>query len=147
MILVELLKIFLLSLIGLTGLILMAGLIAEAMKNGLSPAQMLTAIPLLLPSMLPYTVPTTTLFATCIVYGRLSADNEVLALKAAGIHILHVILPALLLGFVTSGVTMVLYLDTIPFTHFLLKTQVVGDVEDLLYTLLRKEGCINLPKL
>src|SRR5476649_801006 len=110
MILVELLKIFTLALISLTGLILMAGIISEAMKNGMSPMQILVALPLMLPSMLPYTVPTTTLFATCIVYGRLSADNEILALKAAGVHIIHVVWPALFLGILASAATMFLYL-------------------------------------
>ncbi len=74
-------------------MILMAGIISEAMKNGFGPVQILAIIPLLLPSLLPYTVPTTTLFTTCIVYGRLAADNEILALKAAGTHIIHVIWP------------------------------------------------------
>ena len=106
MILIDLLKIFFLALIGLTGIILLAGIISEAMKNGFGPMQILACIPLLLPSLLPYTVPTTTLFATCIVYGRLSADNEILALKAAGIHIMHVILPALLLGVAAAWVVM-----------------------------------------
>jgi len=146
MILVELIKIFILSLIALTGLILIAGIIAEAMKNGLGPLQIVAAIPLMLPSMLPYTVPTTTLFATCIVYGRLSSDNEILALKAAGIHIIHVIWPALFLGIVTSIITFSLYLSTIPYTQYLLRTQVVGDVEDLLYSMLRKDGSIRHPK-
>ena len=143
MILIELVKIFILALIVLTGLILMAGVLSEAMKNNFSPLQMLGAIPLMLPSMLPYTVPTTTLFATCIVYGRLAADNEILALKAAGVHILHVIWPGLLLGLFASTLTMFLYIDAIPYTSFLLKCQVAGDVEELLYTLLRKDGCIR----
>ncbi len=143
MILLELLKVFALALVALTGLILLAGIIAEAMKTGLGPMQMLTAIPLLLPSMLPYTVPATTLFATCIVYGRLSADNEILALKAAGVHILHIIWPALLLGIGASATTMFLYLDTIPYTHFILKSQVAGDVEEMLYNMLRKDGCVR----
>ena len=108
MILLELLKIFILALCGLTGIILLAGIISEAMKNGFGPMQILACIPLLLPSLLPYTVPTTTLFTTCIVYGRLSADNEILALKAAGVHILHVVWPAVFLGLVASIVTMVL---------------------------------------
>jgi lipopolysaccharide export system permease protein len=142
-----LLKIFCLALVVLTGLILMAGVIAEAMKSGLGPTQILAAIPLLLPSMLPYTVPTTTLFATCIVYGRLSADNEFLALKAAGIHIVHVIWPALCLGVAASALTMFLFLDVIPYTHFLLKSQVAGDVEELIYALLRRDGCIRHLKL
>lgn len=147
MILVDLFKIFTLALIALTGLILLAGIIAEAMKSGLGPAQILVAAPLLLPSLLPYTVPTTTLFATCIVYGRLSADNEILALKAAGIHIIHVIWPALLLGIFAGAVTMILSLDVIPYTHFVLRTQVGGDIEELLYTMLRKDGCIRHPKM
>src|SRR6266542_6990354 len=106
MILIDLCKIFTLSLIGLTGLILLAGIISEAMKNGLGPVQILTAVPLLLPSLLPYTVPATTLFATSIVYGRLSADNEILALKAAGTHVLHVVWPAMFLGLAASLATM-----------------------------------------
>src|SRR2546421_847608 len=129
MILSELLKVFFLALIGLTGIILLAGVISEAMKNGFGPMQILTCIPLMLPSLLPYTVPTTTLFATCIVYGRLAADNEILALKAAGVHIRHVVWPAVMLGVFASAVTMFLYLDAIPYTAFILKGKVAGDVE------------------
>ena len=64
MILLELIKVFFMALLALTGLIMVAGIISEAMKNGFGPAQILIIIPLLLPSLLPYTVPTTTLFAT-----------------------------------------------------------------------------------
>jgi lipopolysaccharide export system permease protein len=143
MILWELLKVFSIALIVLTGLILLAGVISEAMKSGLGPLQILTIIPLLTPSMLPYTVPTATLFTTCIVYGRLSADNEILALKAAGVHIVHVMFPGILLGVLASAATLLLYRDTIPYTHYLLKCEVAADVEDALYTMLRNDGCIR----
>src|SRR5947207_3867528 len=129
MILVELLKIFFMALVALTGIILLAGVISEAMKNGFGPAQILACIPLMLPSLLPYTVPTTTLFTTCIVYGRLAADNEILALKAAGVHIIHVVWPALFLGTITSLATMIFYLDLIPSTGSALRNRVVGDME------------------
>jgi lipopolysaccharide export system permease protein len=147
MILMELIKIFSMALVALTGIILVAGIISEAMKNGFGPAQILAIIPLLLPSLLPYTVPTTTLFATCIVYGRLSADNEILALKAAGTHIVHVIWPAVLLGIVTGVVTMIFYIDVIPYTGYLLRNRVVSDVEELLYMMLRRDGHIKHPRL
>jgi len=146
-ILFELVKVFLVSLCALTGLILMAGIISEAMRNGLGPLQIAIAVPLMLPSLLPYTVPTTTLFATCVVYGRLAADNEILALKAAGVHIRHIIWPAFLLGAVTSGITFYLYLDAIPYTTFVMKSKIAGDIEEMLYTLLRKDGCIKHTKL
>jgi lipopolysaccharide export system permease protein len=117
------------------------------MKNGFGPMQIIGIIPLLLPSLLPYTVPTTTLFATCIVYGRLSADNEILALKAAGTHIIHVIWPAVLLGVVTAVATMIFYIDVIPYTGYLLRNHVVNDIEELLYTMLRRDGHITHPRL
>jgi lipopolysaccharide export system permease protein len=142
-ILLELFKVFGVALIALTGLILLAGVISEAMKSGLGPLQILSIIPLLTPSMLPYTVPAATLFATCIVYGRLSADNEILALKAAGVHVLHVMVPAIFLGIFASGATMLLYRDAIPYTHFLLKCEVASDVEESLYNMLRNDGCIR----
>jgi lipopolysaccharide export system permease protein len=147
MILIELIKVFALALVALTGLILLAGIISEAMKNGLGPGQILVAVPLLLPSLLPYTVPTTTLFATCIVYGRLAADNEVVALKAAGTHVFHLLWPAAVLGVAATAVTVFISLDVIPYTHFLLRAQAGGDTEELLYAMIRRDGLLRHPKL
>ncbi len=140
MILWELTKVFLMSLVGITGILLMAGIIAEASQQGLGPAQILAAIPLLVPSTLPYTIPATTLFATCVVYGRLAADNEILAIKSAGINALRVVRPGLLLGLVMSGVTMGLYYRIIPYTHHLLRAMIFNDAQELLYSLLKKHG-------
>jgi lipopolysaccharide export system permease protein len=131
------------SLVGITGILLMAGIVAEASQQGLGPAQILAAIPLLIPSTLPYTIPATTLFATCVVYGRLAHDNEILAIKAAGVNILKVVTPGLLLGLVMSAVTMGLYYRIIPYTHHLLRTMAFNDAEELLYSLLRRTGSIS----
>jgi lipopolysaccharide export system permease protein len=147
MILGELLKVFLLSVTALTGLLLLAGIFQEASKNGLSPTQILAIIPLLIPSMLPYTLPATTLFATCVVYGRLAHDNEILAIKSAGINVLRVIWPGVLLGIVISGVTIYLYYRPIPRTHFLLRVKFLKDVEEFLYSMLKREGQVVHPKL
>jgi lipopolysaccharide export system permease protein len=143
MILWELFKVFLLSLVGITGILLMAGIVAEATQQGLGPAQILAAIPLLIPSTLPYTIPATTLFATCVVYGRLAADNEILAIKSAGVNVLAVVKPGLVLGLAMSAATMGLYYRVIPYTHMLLRTMVFRDAEELLYSLLRKEHTIK----
>jgi lipopolysaccharide export system permease protein len=147
MILWELIKIFVLSLIGITGILLLAGIIAEASQQGLTPAQVLAAIPLLIPSTLPYTIPATTLFATCVVYGRLAADNEILAIKSAGINMSTVLMPGLFLGLAMSAATMGLYYRIIPYTHHLLRELAFNDVEELLYTLLKKHQMIKHPQL
>ena len=143
MILWELSKVFVMSLMGITGILLMAGIIAEASQQGLGPTQILAAIPLLVPSTLPYTIPATTLFATCVVYGRLAADNEILAIKAAGINAIKIVRAGLLLGVAMSIATMGLYYRIIPYTHHLLRAMVFNDAEELLYSLLRKHNEIR----
>jgi lipopolysaccharide export system permease protein len=147
MILWELTKVFFLSLVAITGILLLAGIVAEASQQGLSPSQLLAVIPLLIPSTLPYTLPATTLFATCIVYGRLAGDNEILAIKAAGVNVLKVVWPGVLLGLVISCVTMGLYYRVIPYTHFLMRTMFLNDVKELMYQELKRDKNINHPRL
>ncbi len=143
----ELVRVFALALISLTGLFLLGGVLAEAAQRGLTPAQVLMIIPLLVPNTLPYTVPATCLFATCVVYGRLSHDNEITAVKAAGVHLGRLVAPGLALGLAAGAGCMAMHYRLIPLTHQLLRTQVLGDVEDLLYTALKKQGCIRHPKM
>jgi lipopolysaccharide export system permease protein len=142
MILWELSKVFVVSLIGINGIMLMATVVAEATKYGFGPAQIVAVIPLIIPSILPYTIPGTTLFATCVVYGRLAADNEILAIKSAGINLLTVVRPALFLGLVMSGFTMALYFEVIPRTFHHMRTMAFDDAREFLYSLLRKNKTI-----
>jgi lipopolysaccharide export system permease protein len=142
----ELVKVFLLSLVGITGILLLAGIVAEASQQGLAPGQILAIIPLLIPSTLPYTIPATTLFATCVVYGRLAADNEILAIRASGINLLKVVSPGVVLGLATSLGTLVLYYEVIPYTHHLMRSMFLADMEELVYTMLRKNGQISYPQ-
>jgi lipopolysaccharide export system permease protein len=143
----ELVKVFSLSLLGITGILLMAGIVAEASQQGLTLFQVLEIIPLLIPSTLPYTIPATTLFATCVVYGRLSADNEILAIKAAGINVFTVVWAGLFLGIVMSSITMGLYYRIIPYTHALMRSMFMNDVEESMYSILQRDHAINQPRL
>jgi lipopolysaccharide export system permease protein len=146
-ILMELVKVFFLALLGITGILLMAGIVVEASQHGLGPSQLLAVIPCIIPSTLPFTIPATTLFATCVVYGRLAHDNEILAIKSSGINILKVVWPALILGVLMTGITFALYVDLIPYTHHLMRSMFLQDVEELLYSMLRRDRLIKHPKL
>lgn len=143
MIFFELLKVFLLALGSLTGLFLLAGVIQQAAQMGLSPMQILAIIPLFVPSTLPYTIPATTLFASCVVYGRLAHDNEIVAIKAAGVHLVMILKPAILLGILTSAVTGGLYYSVIPMTQQMLHEEILSDPEEVLYNTLRREKCLR----
>jgi lipopolysaccharide export system permease protein len=143
MIFVELVKVFLMSLVALTGMFLLAGLIQQATSMGLSPGQLAMVIPLIIPSTLPFTIPATTLFATCVVYGRMSADNEVLVLRAAGVNIYHLLWPALALGICTTVTTAILYYDPIPRSQVQLRNQFLRDGETIIYGMIKREGGLH----
>jgi lipopolysaccharide export system permease protein len=139
----ELVKVFLMSLGTLTGLLVTAGLLQQASQMGLGLSQIISAIPLFVPSTLPYTIPATTLFASCVVYGRLSHDNEVVAIKAAGVHLGNILKPAILLGVITTVITAWLSHSVIPLSQQLFFRQLTSDPEELLYSQLRRERCIR----
>jgi lipopolysaccharide export system permease protein len=140
-------RVALLSLVGITGLLLLAGIVAEATQQGLGPGQVLMIVPLLVPSMLPYTIPATTLFAACLVYGRLAHDNEVLAVKAAGVNVLRIIWPGIFLGLIMSLVTASLYYRIIPSTQNQLRNAVLQDIEEFLYAMLKRDHRIRHSQL
>jgi lipopolysaccharide export system permease protein len=140
-------RIFLLSLAGITGIFVMGTVVHEATQRGLNPAQILSAIPLIIPNTLPFTIPATTLFATCVVYGRLAGDNEILAVQSAGVHLFRVVSPALFLGGMMSLLTLGFYYQIIPITHHLFRTSFMNDAEEYLYAILKKDRTINMPNL
>src|SRR3954447_19917222 len=138
----ELVRVFLLSLGTLTGLFLIVGLIQQASLHGLTLSQIARAAPLFVPSTLPLTIPATTLFASCVVYGRLAHDNEIVAIKAAGVHLYTLLAPAVTLGASTAAVTGGLYLSVIPQTQQRLQEELLKDPEEALYNVLRRERCL-----
>ena len=141
----ELVKVFLLSLGSLTGLFLLALLIQQASQMGLSPIQVIAVIPLFIPSTLPFTIPATTLLASCIVYGRIAHDNEVVAIKGAGVHLFTILKPALALGALTAGITGGLYHTVIPMSQQWLQQEILRDPEEVLYNQLRRDRCLRHP--
>jgi lipopolysaccharide export system permease protein len=135
----ELAKVFFLALVGITGIIVLATIVVEASQHGLSPMQILAVIPLIVPSMLPFIIPPTTLFTACVVYGRLAHDNEILAIKAAGVNVLFAIWPGIFLGVLMSGSTVGLYYELIPRTHLMFRTLASNSVEEFLYAMLKRD--------
>ncbi len=57
---------------------------------------------LAMPEMVGYTVPTSILMAVLMVFGSLSQNNELRAIKASGIHLGKVLFPAFVVGIVLS---------------------------------------------
>ncbi len=64
----------------------------------------------ILPIVLTFTVPWAVMVAVMLVFGRLSADSEITAMRACGVSILQIISPIMLLTVLLTGVC--LYLQT-----------------------------------
>jgi lipopolysaccharide export system permease protein len=101
-ILFELIKVFFVTLLGMTLMLLLAGVAQEAVRQGLGPLPILRLIPYFLPNALVYAVPGTILFAVCSVYGRMSAENELVAAKSAGISPMAYLWPGYVFAFFVS---------------------------------------------
>ena len=104
-VLIELLKTFTATATGLTLMMIILGVVQEAHRQGLGPAQVLRMLPFILPDALRFSLPATILFTTSSVYGRMSSSNEIVALKSAGVSPRAVIMPVIAFATVLSLLT------------------------------------------
>ena len=143
----ELLQVFLVTLTALTLFMLIVGLAKEAQQQGLGILQILLLIPYLLPEAMRFAVPGTMLFAVASVFGRLSAGNEITALKAAGITPMAAIWPALGLALVVSFVSVWLNDVAVTWGRDGVRRVVVDSVEQIIYGRLRQQRSYSTSQL
>jgi lipopolysaccharide export system permease protein len=72
----------------------------------------------LIPYLLTYTLPIAALTATMMSLGRLSSDNEIVAIKASGIPLFRLISPLLTLGLICSLILVIFNDRLIPYAHY-----------------------------
>ena len=143
----QVLRTFLLALATITIIFSLFVVMAEATRQGLSPGEVIGVLPFLVPGSLPYTIPVALLFSVTIVYGRIAGDNEIIALKAAGLNALWVLVPAILLGLGLSVGLYVLSGEVIPRANNAFRRIIFGSVEEGLYRFLKKNHEFNNPNL
>jgi len=139
----ELLKIFTLVVSGLTIMLMFVGVVGEAAKSGLGPRQIVDILPYIVPSLLPFTIPATLLLTVCVVYGRMSSDNEITATKAAGINVMTLIWPSFVLGAIFSAGTLVLTDQFIPWSRGNIERIVLMAMEDIFLDVLTTRNQVN----
>jgi lipopolysaccharide export system permease protein len=139
-VLLELLKVFLVSVAGMTLLFILVGVFHEAIKHGLGAKQIVMLLPYVLPQALQFAVPATTLFAACSVFGRLASSNEVVAVKASGISPLALLLPAWVLAFLLSLCEVWLNDLSVSWGRDSIARLVVESVEEIAYGHLQQTG-------
>jgi lipopolysaccharide export system permease protein len=83
--------------------------IAELVVNqGVRPAYVLRMVLYLLPDIVTFALPAASLMAVLIAFLRFSADNEIIAMKSAGISVYQMLPPVLILSLLGAGFAFVL---------------------------------------
>ncbi|MCQ2379019.1 MAG: LptF/LptG family permease [Victivallaceae bacterium] len=68
----------------------------------------------ILPNILTFTVPWAVMVAVMLVFGRMSADNEITAMRACGVSILQIISPIVLVTLLLTGLCLYLQVEVGP---------------------------------
>ena len=88
--------------------------IFEAISRGVPISDAMLALYYFMPMSLTITIPVGMLVATMLVFGRMSANNEITAMRACGISILQIISPLIVLAFLLSCFCLYLQLELGP---------------------------------
>jgi lipopolysaccharide export system permease protein len=138
-VLAELLKVFAVSLAGMTLFMMLVGVMREAYSQGLGLKQVALLMPYVLPEALRFAVPGTILFAACSVYGRLAAANEVVAVKSLGISPMVLFWPLVALAAALSVATVWLNDVAVSWGRSGMRRVVIESVEEVAYARLAQQ--------
>ena len=110
----DLLRIFFMTSGALAGIMSFGGLLRPLTEHGLNAAQAAKMLSYFMPAMTTYSLPIAALFATTVVYGRLAADNELVACRAAGISFFSIGAPGLVLGLAVALISVLFLCFIVP---------------------------------
>ncbi len=145
-VLFDLLKVFLITLTGLT-LLIFVGLIGkEAVDKHIGLGILFRMAPYLLPQAMQFAVPGTMLLATTSVYGRMASYNEIVAIKALGISPMAVVWPTLVLATLISFLAVVLNDLAVSWGRLGVQRVFLASSEEVIYSQLRINHTYNLGK-
>ena len=119
------------------------GVADEAADNGLGPDVILELLPYVLPKALMFALPATCLFSVCVVFGRLSAENELVAIESIGLPKSVLIFPALAMAFFVS--LFAVWLNDISFawSYWGVERVILESSDKIVFGVLQKEGSFS----
>ena len=138
----EVLPPFFLGLLAFTLILLIARilkLIELVITRGVPFLQVVKLFSLILPTFLELTVPMSFLLAILLGLGRLSNDQELLAMKASGVSPTQILWPIAVVAMVIALITLSLTLFTRPAANFALKKELYNIAKTRVGTALKEK--------
>lgn len=113
----EMLTPFLLGLLGLNGVLIAGRMLTLAeliIGKAVGFTTLFRLLSSLIPSFLIITLPMSCLLATLIAFGRLSADSEIISLKASGVSLHRMLIPVMAFAALTAAAALMVSLSILP---------------------------------
>jgi len=144
----QLLKVFALATCSLAGIMCFGGLLRPLTEHGLDLRQVNRMLLYMVPAMSTYSLPVAALFAATIVYGRLSADNELTALRAGGVSYLSlrrfsIALPALVLGLTVAVTSLLMLCFIVPIYSRKVQEVIYSNIAKVIASDIQREHEVN----
>ena len=134
----QLLAVFLIAISAITTVMLLFVIIRELHLQGLQFSQITELLPYILPDALRFAIPATSLFAACLVFGRLASSNEIIAIKALGISPWRILWPSLAAFVLLSFTTVWLNDLAVSWGRRGVQRIVLESIEEVAYSRLKK---------
>jgi len=144
-VLIEVVKVFAVSVAALTLMVVLGFVGREAAAQGLPLLPTLRLIPYFLPETLRVTVPMTLLLACTTVFSRISGANEIIAVKALGISPMVLLWPVFLFAFAMSLFTVWLNDMADSWGHANIQRVIVEGAEEIIYSMLQSQRRYSNP--
>ncbi len=139
-VLFDFIRVFVVTLFILTPILLFSLLGFELRHQGIGPSSMLKIMPYILPSAMYICIPAATLFASVTVFGRLSRENELTAIKAMGISPMAIIWPTLFLSVLLSLATLWLNDLSVSWGRAGVYRVVLSSIEKTVFGMIKSRG-------
>ncbi len=117
---------FLVTLGGLTTVLLIGNIVRFAelvIAKGVNPFDLVRLLLYLIPYMLSFTVPMACLISMVLAFGRLSADFELIAMRASGVAPMRLVFPVLITGALFSILLLAINNRVVPTSHLAFRRQ------------------------
>lgn len=125
---------------------LVFGIVDEASDRGLGPNILIQLIPYIFPKALMFAMPATCLFSVCVVFGRLAADNEMIAIQSMGLPKSVIVAPALIMAFLLSLFAVWVNDVSFAWSYWGIERVVLRSSDQILLNALKNEGSIRSEK-
>ena len=141
----ELIKVFLLATVTLTLIVSLGSLLRQIQDYGVGPVQVIRLLGYFLPITLTFVLPVGALFASTLIYGRFTSDNELNACRASGISMWTLVYPGLFLALLVAIANLVLSFHVVPEFAYRARKTVMADAKQILFRNIERKGYYNMP--